>query len=469
MSLFETITSFFRRINIVGSDDADELRRGRVLNIMIFWTVGVVFIGLLFGLISQLSNINAEENFFIFPTSIVMFMAMLIIYTINRRSGPAVASIAFLLSFILVLFFDNLDQVISGRTLFMFALPVVMSGAILPPQYSFLVAIFVGALINAAAYWNNLPLNFIALLAFILFAFVSWLSNNTLEQALKNVSKVNKNLDSLVDARTAELLLANDKLEQQAEALRFARDKAQDASRFKTELLAKVSHELRTPLGVILGTAEMLNAGLYGAVTPQQQTAVAKIIDRDQHLTQLVSDLLDESQHETQTFKLHEKLFSPRDTLAGLESAFLPKSRSKNITLQTEVDTNLPDLIWGDSGRIEQIITNLASNAIKFTHTGHVHISLERTQPDEWQIQIADTGIGIAEEAQRYVFEAFRQVDGSTTRDYDGFGLGLAIVKQLTEAMNGKINLVSEIGKGSTFTVRLPLKLDHSDTATKIE
>jgi PAS domain S-box-containing protein len=245
---------------------------------------------------------------------------------------------------------------------------------------------------------------------------------------------------------------------QTEEALALARDQALQASRLKTELLAKVSHELRTPLGAILGFAEMLELGVYGSPSEEQKRAMAQIIDSTHYLTGLVNELLDQAQLNEGKLKLNLISFTPADILNDTLSKMQVLANSKGLSLTTDIAADMPTVLTGDLVRLEQILVNLVSNAIKFTQTGKVQVRLCRPDVAHWALQVTDTGIGIPLEAQAYIFEPFAQVDGSMTREQEGFGLGLSIVKQLTHLMGGEVTLESEVGRGSKFTVSLPLQ-----------
>lgn len=251
--------------------------------------------------------------------------------------------------------------------------------------------------------------------------------------------------------------LLDQRVTERTRELAQARDQALAASQLKTELLAKVSHELRTPLGAILGFTEMLEGGVYGSIAPTQQPVTAEIIDSTKYLTSLVNELLDQSQLEAGKLKLNYSAFTPAalvdDTLAQIRVL----AEAKDITLTSTISFEVPDLLWGDPVRLQQIMVNLVSNAVKFTRQGKIQIKLFCPDAAHWAIQVADTGVGIPPEAQIYIFEPFRQVDGSVTRNQVGAGLGLSIVKQLTALMGGQIILESKVNLGSTFTVILPI------------
>jgi PAS domain S-box-containing protein len=246
-------------------------------------------------------------------------------------------------------------------------------------------------------------------------------------------------------------------LKQAHEALALSRDQALEASRFKSQLLSRVSHELRTPLGGILGYAELLEYQAFGPLTQDQHDAVDNIIESTNYLTSIVSDLLDESQIESKSISLHNEYFNPIDLLEKIKTTMSTLATKKGLDLCVEIDPDLPGELYGDVNRLQQILVNLAGNAIKFTKAGEVSISFRRPAPAQWSIEVRDTGVGIPLDEQKNIFEPFRQVNNSITRENRGSGLGLTITKQLVELMGGQISLESQIEKGSLFTVILPI------------
>lgn len=250
-------------------------------------------------------------------------------------------------------------------------------------------------------------------------------------------------------------------LKRTQEELARARDQALEASRLKSQLLTKVSHELRTPLGGILGYAELLHIDAFGPLNEKQENAAAQIIESTHYLTKLVNELLDEAQINAKTIRLYMEYLSPRDLLQRVETGMSVLIQKKNLDVSIRIDPELPEKIYGDEQRLEQILVNLVANAINFTQQGRIGISMFRCDQDQWAFEVSDTGEGIPEEAREYIFEPFRQVDNSTTGNRRGTGLGLSITRQLVELMKGRITLTSEVGKGSTFTVVLPLR--HND------
>lgn len=241
------------------------------------------------------------------------------------------------------------------------------------------------------------------------------------------------------------------------ESLVMARDRALEASRLKSQLLANVSHDLRTPLTTILGYAQLLEMGAHGTLADKQRETIAGIIKSAKYLTDLVNDLLDQAKLEDGKLKLNITSFVPSEIVNQVQSNMSVPAHTKGLTLITDIGPDVPLTVTGDPDRVQQILANLVSNAIKFTQEGTVHVRLFRPDMKHWALQVTDTGIGIPQQEQAYIFEPFRQVDGSSKSDSAGTGLGLSIVKQLTVLMGGHILLESTEGKGSTFTIHLPL------------
>ncbi len=239
--------------------------------------------------------------------------------------------------------------------------------------------------------------------------------------------------------------------------LAITRDQALAASRLKSELLARVSHELRTPLGAILGFAEILKLGILGNISNEQSGILQNIMNSTDNLTGIVNKLLDEGRLEAGNLEVADISFAPQDLIEQMQLTMNVLAENKGLQLAVDVAADVPETLSGDPDRLQQVLNNLVGNAIKFTEQGSVQVRIYRPTDMHWAIEVSDTGPGIPQQAQSYIFDAFRQVDGSVTRKYGGSGLGLSIVKQLTMLMKGQIMLKSEVGQGATFTVMLPL------------
>jgi signal transduction histidine kinase len=267
-------------------------------------------------------------------------------------------------------------------------------------------------------------------------------------------------LHDITDFRNANARISaqNEVLTRTNQALSEARKRAEDANRLKSEFLATMSHELRTPLNAIIGFSDLMITGIAGEMSPQQKDYVQRVLSNSERLLALINELLDVSKIEAGRMELVTHPLKPADLLHRLHQQLLPLAEKKGLRLETGVDSALPERLLGDEKRLEQIITNLVTNAIRFTDTGHVTARLQQLDEAHWGILVSDTGVGIPPHAQEYIFDEFRQVDGSTQRQHSGTGLGLAVVRKLAQLMDGSVAVTSEVGHGSTFTVRLPIK-----------
>jgi signal transduction histidine kinase len=260
--------------------------------------------------------------------------------------------------------------------------------------------------------------------------------------------------------RYADSMIARERRVRQSaeEQTRQARDEALEALQFKAQILANVSHDARTPLSVISLQTEMLQRTIFGPLTDRQKDSLRTILTSTRQLTLFINSLLDEAQLSSGQFTLREVNFQPATLLKNISETMQPFAARKSLAFASKLGDNLPETLSGDPDRLNQILFNLVDNAIKFTDTGTISVSLLRHDDTHWAVEVSDTGLGIPDDAQARIFDAFWQVDGSATRRIThGVGLGLSIVKQITEKMSGSILLHSKSGVGSTFTVILPL------------
>jgi PAS domain S-box-containing protein len=230
-----------------------------------------------------------------------------------------------------------------------------------------------------------------------------------------------------------------------------------EVERMKSAFVSRVSHELRTPLNAIIGYSDMLMESVYGPLSDTQLGALDRIVVNSKRQLSIVNDLLDQAHIEAGTLKIHVTPLSPASLVDDVIHLMDVLAKSRGLDLTSGIADSVPDRVPGDRQRLHQILVNLVNNAVKFTDEGGVHIRIYCPNVSHWAMQVSDTGSGIPLEAQSYIFDPFRQVDDSVTREHTGSGLGLAIVKQLTNLMGGEVTLTSEVGHGSTFTVTLPL------------
>lgn len=240
-------------------------------------------------------------------------------------------------------------------------------------------------------------------------------------------------------------------------ALATARRQAEELAHLKSQFMATMSHELRTPLNAVIGYTEIQLAGMTGALTDEQSDYQKRVLANAEHLLQLINDILDISRIEAGRLELVNKPFHLQQWLDDIGAQMQGLADKKLLRLEVALDERMPDVIIGDQARIRQIAINLLSNAIKFTDTGFVKIQIRKHGRDAWKLIVSDSGIGIPSHMQEVIFEEFRQVDNTSQRKQGGTGLGLAIVRKLALMMGGNVRVVSQLEKGSTFTVILPM------------
>ena len=253
---------------------------------------------------------------------------------------------------------------------------------------------------------------------------------------------------------------------QNARLFREIADKSRQlevASQHKSEFLASMSHELRTPLNAILGFNEMILGQVYGEVPPGLHEPLADIQSSGKHLLRLINNVLDLSKIEAGRMELALADYSVQDTVESVRVSLRSLAEERGLEFVAAVPEDIP-LAYGDGGRMVQCLTNLAGNALKFTRHGRVEIAAE-LRGDRLVYRVADTGIGIASDKIDTLFAEFRQSDATIARDFGGTGLGLSITKKFVELHGGRIWVESELGRGSTFFIEIPLRLDGGTKA----
>ncbi|RLM15616.1 two-component sensor histidine kinase BarA [Gibbsiella quercinecans] len=285
---------------------------------------------------------------------------------------------------------------------------------------------------------------------------------NGINSMAMSLTAYHEEMQQNIDQATSDLRETLEQMEIQNVELDLAKKRAQEAARIKSEFLANMSHELRTPLNGVIGfTRQMLKTELSVTQADYLQT-----IERSaNNLLSIINDVLDFSKLEAGKLVLEHIPFSLRDTLDEVIVLLAPSAHEKGLELTLDVHNDVPDQVIGDSLRLQQVITNLLGNAVKFTETGNIDIRIEQrnqlAHQVELEVQIHDTGIGISERQQSQLFQAFRQADASISRRHGGTGLGLVITQKLVKEMGGDICFHSQLNRGSTFWFHITLDLNE--------
>lgn len=556
-------------LDVPSPSDPEDARRRKLLNILLLMMSGITVFMIVLEFVVIVFSGSTPEMQMLLIASVIMLVGLGILFGINRYwSGPLASSLFLVLITLVFVFGDIPKEVVDGRSLLLFALPIILGSVILQPATSFLMAFVTSLIIAAVAIlevdiFPNIP----AMAGFFIVALVAWLSSSSLEQALADLREINRELDQRVIERTKDLanalarvqaessknqailesiadgvivfdnagraIVANHaishllnrstsqitgkdvdavlgggssgngekqhntvinfikdhenrggariKFEWEEKTLSVSAASVRDSSgsstgtvvvfrdytreaevdRMKSAFVSMVSHELRTPLNAILGYGDMLKEEVYGPLEPGQNTTVRRIIANGQRMLGLVNNLLDQAQIEAGRITVNMMAFEPSELIDDLQSVMSVLAEQKKLELACSIADDVPRRLISDRHRLHQILVNLVGNAIKFTKQGKISVDVFRQEPDQWVLRVSDTGPGIPEEAQAYIFEPFRQVDGSATRHHEGSGLGLSIVKQLANLLGGEITLQSAAGQGSTFTVTLPIVLEQ--------
>jgi len=322
---------------------------------------------------------------------------------------------------------------------------VAISGLFLPPLHSFVIAaiasgVFIAGLAvlysGAQVAMLSLPLAeaFVALMVVAALAFMALVSQ-----------LVTADLRKALDEATYDLVEANRKLK--------------DASEMKSQFTARTSHELRTPLSAIIAFTDLALHESYGPLTDKLREALGHVFSSARHLKGIINDLLDLSKIEAGQLSIVDEPFPLAKLVETVESSCAEAASEKGLKWSLRAKPGMPETLSGDVNRIGQILVNLAGNAVKYTDKGEVEVVIERRGADRWQALVRDTGVGIPEDQRESIFEAYRQLsNGSANTKTRGTGLGLAITRHLVRLMGGTIQVESTLGKGSTFTVELPLR-----------
>lgn len=302
----------------------------------------------------------------------------------------------------------------------------------------------------------------------------------TVTSQKKEIVSLNKELQNKVSVLNEHESNLKDLIEKRVEGIYKAIAKAEQASQAKSEFMANISHELRTPLNSMMILAKLLAENESRNLTSQQVEYANVIFDGGQSLLELINDILDLSKVEAGQLDIYMEKIIISELIEKVNRYMVHLAEQKEISYKTTIEKGVMDCFFSDVKRVEQIIKNLLSNAFKFTEKGSVTLTVHLPSPDisfynpvlrDKQVialSVIDTGIGISKEKHKTVFEAFEQADGSTSRHYGGTGLGLSISRELSNMLGGEIRLESEEGKGSTFTLYLPVGSNEEIMERKI-
>ncbi|MBN2501645.1 MAG: HAMP domain-containing histidine kinase [Anaerolineales bacterium] len=421
-----------------GIQEDDNSRRRRLLNIFL---LVVSFLAVLILILAVIFQAQEQEGATLIFWSVPPVLLLLAgIYLLAKRRVQLGSFLFVILLIAGTLFSDTPEQVLEGRSLFFMIAPVMMASFIISPAASFYAAFVAGLGLLGLSFYSGHTMNFIGAVGFFIFAFVSWLAASVYETTLSELKVVNKELDQRVEARTQELADANERLK--------------ELDTLKSLFVSHVSHELRTPISNISMYLEMFEHGNPTKV--DQYLSVLK--GEAKRLTKLVKDTLDLSRLELQT-SIHEfREVNINEICAHVIAISELGADAKGLKIDFIPESDLPP-IWADGDQITQVVLNLVTNAVNYTKSGMVTIITFSQEKDGQALscfRVEDTGAGISPQDLKHLFEPFFRGEQDSQSSIPGTGLGLAICQEIVQQHAGYIEVQSEIGMGSAFTVYFP-------------
>ena len=453
----------------VSVENPDDRRRARLLNMLLLGVVGISILALFVLLVTDLAGIASNSIVLYVGTGLVLLGSALI-FTINRRGNVNLAS-SILLGLLTVIFTfaDSPQNVVQGRTMFMFVIPVLMASFLLRPTSSFVMAAIITAIHITIAVSASVPAySPIGLAAFFIIALIAWLASSGLENALAELRVINRQLDQRVLERTQELaeanlqlesqarelVDANIQLEKQAHELADANLRLTELDALKSKFVSDVSHELRTPISNLRIYLEMLEEA-----RPEKRERYRAVLQEEtRRLENLVRDILDLSRLEMGIISIEMDWQKFNEVVEQVVVANQPRAEAKGLALTYDLGQNLPK-IWADASQMNQAVSNLVANAINYTTDGEILVTTS-FDPENQRIHLTveDTGLGIEPEDLPHLFDRFYRGKHAGQSTIPGTGLGLAITKEIVDRHGGTIDVDSTLGKGTIFTLDLPVQ-----------
>ncbi len=497
---------------VPGTFDPDDLRRRQVLNSILLFIVSITLVMVIAEfwddspawLVQQCHGCNDLFMAFVAEVAGIAFVIILLLLNRSSRMPRDLVGWIFVVGVLVISSFSDYPlELTSGRTIFIWAIPVALSVIVLPPASVAVVdlIITIAFFYYAGFQWHDFEIY--TLTEIYIVSFISWIGMSVANQALRDARNEAKKNSAILEGvaegvivlgssdqiilanQAASELLGNDitrltplvesaQIAGRALSFRWSRVEGvgwvaivRDISRqieidhAKDAILRVVSHEMRTPLAAILGFAEVLE-------TRPVPGLATRIRANGQRLLKLVNDLLDVAQIQAGALTMHTESFSPALLASYVEENFRRAAEEKGVVLEVRLSPALPQQVTGDIQRLEQVVSNLAGNALKFTEKGgKVKISFCAEEKTKWQIVVKDSGIGIPPERLSDIFEPFRRASDYAKRKHQGIGLGLSIAKKIVQLSGGNISVESTVGKGSTFTVTLPSEHEWDLSLTK--
>jgi signal transduction histidine kinase len=491
--------------------DPDDHRRRQIINLA---SITIIFIAFLIGVLSLLviyydldpNGSIAEEALIIPIISTIVVCSILTIATRLSKVSSWFNGMALVIFITLVISqSDTTQQLYNGRSLVMWVIPIMLTAVMLRPGYAFVVSTTISGLIWIFHHNPDGSTNYYSVMALFLIASISWLTmtiaNNAIRDAHREAANNKAILENmgeglLVLDLQGKLLSANQALlnmipeEELKEILvdplgktlqwkrriysiiasqvpevgmvAVFRDETRrhETERARDALIAIASHELRTPLAATMNYLELtlMLIGLGKVNMEEFKENLTRALENSRRLQGLVDNILDQAQIQAGVLELKNRLFNLPSLFEKTRQLLEVLIQQKNLSYELKIAADVPSEILGDADRLHQVLVNLIGNAIKFTNQGGIKVRISAPQKETLSIEVADTGAGIPPEQLPDIFETFRRGSNYAQRERQGAGLGLSIAKEIVTRMGGEIQVASEPGKGSTFTVSIPFQ-----------